>query len=115
MVGKEGRRWFPLSNAFTRDDRVIAAGERAGWLYVAILGHIAEHNRPGVITEQEISVLGIKGWRRRRDQLISVGLLDKDAARDDTYWIPAWRSWHNESATPEAVRVRRYRQRRPNP
>jgi hypothetical protein len=108
MVGKEGRRWFPLENGFVRDARVLDAGERASWLFIAILGHLSEHNQPGLITRNEIGALGITGWRPRLDRLIQSGLLEK---RDETtFTIPSWDAWH-AALTDHALYMREWRAR----
>ena len=110
MVGKDGRHWFPLENGFTRDNRILDAGERAGWLFIAILGHISEHKRPGYITDTELAVLGVTGWRKRLDALIGTGLLEKHD--DHTYRVPSWDAWRIPVDQDHAAYMREWRKRK---
>lgn len=108
-IGKEGRRWFPVSNGIIRDDRILTAGEPALVLFIAILGHISEHQRRGVITRVEIEHLGLRDSARRLDALVRAGLLEKTV--DDIYWVPAWEAWNTGTAHAKYMRDWRARQK----
>lgn len=94
-MSKTGRTWFALDIHFTVEDKILDAGERAGWLYLAMLGRIYGNGSHGVITRKQLATLGISGWERRMTELLRVGLvrqLDRDV-----YCLPAWQDWQGNA------------------
>jgi len=109
MARTAARIYLPLDVAFLDDDKVIAAGERAAWLYVAILLRIKHLDTDGIITRAQIARTGVTGWQTRLGKLIAVGLVVTDDA--DTFVIPAWSKW-NELSHQRAERHRKDRERK---
>lgn len=90
-MSKTGRTWFPLDVNYTSDDRVLEAGERAGWLYLAMLGKIYSSRQHGVITRKQVGTLGVPGWEKRMTDLQRVGLIK--SLDPEVYLVPAWQDW----------------------
>ena len=110
-MSKPGRSWLPLDANFTRDPTVIAAGERAAWLYLAILGQLKLTGSPGIVTRREILALGIERITTRLTDLERVGLV-KMTDDPGVYEVPAWRSWqHGNDDRAAYMREWRARQR----
>lgn len=108
MVGKPNRVWFALDANFTRDDKVLEAGEAAAFLYLAILGHLALTQQRGSLTRAQVSRMGIPGWERRMERLEKAGLVE--SSDPDTYAIPAWEGWSTVSE--RALYMREWRRKR---
>jgi hypothetical protein len=73
--------WVKLSNNFVNDPKIVAAGEAAGWLYVAGLCYSGTHLTDGVIPKKTVNLLVDKNGIARANRLVEVGLwevLDKD-------------------------------------
>jgi hypothetical protein len=109
-VSKSGRTWFPLDVAFTADDKILAAGERAGWLYLAMLGRIYLTKHHGVITRLEVGSLGIPGWDKRLGDLVKVGLIQY--LEDGVYLLPAWEDWQGDPQRAQYMRAWRAKKAR---
>ena len=110
-MSKPGRSWLPLDANFTRDPTIIDAGERAAWLYLAILGQLKLTGAPGIVTQREIATLGIARWEPRLRDLARVGLV-KESEDAGSYEVPAWRSWqHGNEDRAAYMRGWRARQR----
>jgi len=108
-MSKTGRLWFPLDANFTRDPTILDAGERAAWLYLAILGQLKSTGAQGIITLREIKTLGIPIIEPRLRALERVGLLKQTDARD-VYELPAWHAW-NAVSYDRAAYMRAWRAR----
>jgi len=108
-MSKPGRSWLPLDANFTRDPTIIAAGERAGWLYLAILGQLKLTGARGIVSRGEVQSLGVSGWEARLGALERVGLV-KETEDVGTYSIPAWSAWQHGSFD-RAAYMREYRAR----
>lgn len=104
---KDQRAWYPLDANFWRDEKVLRAGERAAVLYLAILGQIRLTGAQGLITEDEISHLGIPGYQPRLERLVRVQLIAPTVER--VYHVPAWESWHSNKS--RAAYMRAWRER----
>ena len=111
-MSKPGRSWLPLDANFTRDPTVIAAGERAGWLYLAILGQLKLTGAAGIVTQGEVASLGIRQWEQRLRDLERVGLV-KESDDAGSYSVPAWQSWQH-GPTDRAAYMREWRARQRN-
>jgi hypothetical protein len=67
--------YLPLDVEFFDNDRVISAGEKAGWLYLAMCCRSKRLLSDGLLTHQQIERLQIPGWKRRLQQLVDAGLV----------------------------------------
>lgn len=108
-MSKPGRAWLPLDANFTRDPTIIAAGESASWLYLAILGQLKLTGATGIITRKEILALGIDRPGARLTSLERVGLV-KPTDESGVYVVPAWASWQHGNAD-RAAYMREWRAR----
>lgn len=111
-MAKPGRRWFPLDVAFTRDEQVLEVGERAFWLYLAMLAHIYESKKHGVISVRELNTIYLKGesWRKRIPPLLKVGMVVQ--LDPDVYHVPAWEGWQPNEHRAAYMRSWREQKRR---
>ncbi len=80
-----------LSATFMDDPRVVAAGERAGWLFVAMMLDCRNQRTDGTVTAHRLPRLGVPAWRPRLARLLEVGLVEKDG---DAYRLPAYLKWN---------------------
>ena len=92
------RLYVPLDVLFFDDDRVAEAGERAGWLLLAMYCQIKASGKDGVITRTQISRLNVSGWQRRLDTLIEFGLVQCPNG-GDCFVVPSWLKWNESQAT----------------
>jgi hypothetical protein len=67
--------YLPLDVEFFDNEKVLTAGERAGWLYIAMCCRAKRLLTDGILSEQQIDRLSIPGWRRRLSDLLRVGLV----------------------------------------
>ncbi|CAB4218079.1 hypothetical protein UFOVP1608_4 [uncultured Caudovirales phage] len=95
------RNYLPLDCRFFDDERVAKAGERAAYLYLAILCAIKQDNSDGMISIWKIKRLGVDKWKPRLERLVSVGLLlvltddlNGVSEHDPAYGVPAWSRWN---------------------
>ena len=110
-MSKPGRTWFPLDANFTRDDRVVAAGDAAAILFLAILGHVKLSGSPGTIQRTTLPALGIGAWERRLTRLIAVGLIEAAPGQPDQLRVAAWESWQVNRERADYMRQWRARQK----
>ena len=108
-MARTARLYVPVSVAFFDDDMVVAAGERAGWLYLAMLARIKAQDADGLISRQQVSRLNVPGWQRRLEALIEYGLVEQ--LTPETYKVPGWFNW-NESSAERAERLAKDRDRK---
>ena len=108
-MSKPGRSWLPLDANFTRDPSIVAAGEAAGWLYLAILGQLKLTGAAGMISRAEVYALGIDRPGPRLVSLSRVGLV-KETDQPGVYYLPAWESWQH-GPTDRAAYMREWRAR----
>lgn len=109
MARTAARIYVPLDVTFFDDEKVLAAGEAAAWLYLAMCAKAKALDSDGVLTELQVARLGITGWRKRLDRLIDVGLVED--AMGTHYGITGWLKW-NESAQARAERRAKDRDRK---
>lgn len=102
--------YVPLDVMFFDDDKVLRAGERAAWLYLAILAKVKALDTGGTITREQVGRLGIPGWQARLKTLVDVGLV---ILALEVYVVPSWERW-NESPEQRAERLRKDRERKAN-
>lgn len=109
MARTASRIYVPLDVTFFDDERILTAGEAAGWLYLAMCAKAKAIDSDGVLTELQVARLGVTGWRRRLGRLIESGLVEE--AMGTHYGITGWLKW-NESAASRADRRQRDRDRK---
>ena len=110
-MSKPGRMWLPLDASFTEDPRVLEAGERAAWLYLAILGKVKRTGTRGMITRDEVQTLGIRSYQRRLSALIDAGLIEESPYSPRLLIVPAWEAWQADSERAAYMRAYRARKR----
>lgn len=72
-----GEIYLPLSVDFCSNPRLLRAGERAGWLYIAAALLSKRVMSDGFIEEVQLPTLGLKGVRARADALVREGLWER--------------------------------------
>ena len=80
-----------LSATFMDDPAIVAAGERAAWLYLAMACDCRLHRTDGTVPEHRMSRLGINGWQGRLQTLLDRGLV---IPVPDGYNLPAYLKWN---------------------
>lgn len=114
---KSPRLYIPLDARFFDDDKILKAGERAAWLFLAILTTIKLDNADGMISHRKIARLGIQGYPQRLQKLQTIGLIlemESDELDEIMYLVPSWSRWNLLSYEVEARREmgREYAQKR---
>ena len=107
-VHRAPRPYVPLDAAFFDDDKVIAAGEQAAYLYLNVLARVRQLDTDGVLSEAQMPRLGVPNWRKRLAKCVEVGLLVQSG---DSYIVPTWCAW-NETAAQRESRLRADRERK---
>ena len=89
-----------LSAIFTTDDDIVAVGERAAWLYLAMTGDCRMRRTDGWISRDRVSRLGIAGWSQRLVPLLNRGLVEQHQSPqgEECYWIPGYLKWNKSEA-----------------
>lgn len=108
MARTASRIYVPLDVNFFDDDKILAAGEAAGWLYLNMCAKAKQLDNDGTITPAQIERLAVKGWQKRLQTLIDVGLVDEAPG---VYGIVGWLNW-NESKAKRAERLQADRDRK---
>lgn len=98
--------YVPLDVAFFDDARIVAAGEKAAWLYLNMLTKAKGLDCDGVLTRQQIARLAVTGWQARLKALEAVGAVT--VCGDDVV-ITGWLKW-NEPASARRERLEQQRQ-----
>jgi len=88
------RLYVPLDASFPDDDKIVEAGERAGWLYIHMLCKCKSIDTDGVLTKAQIAKLGVPGWQPRLAALIKVHAVIESTETPGAYEIPAWLGWN---------------------
>jgi hypothetical protein len=100
-----------LDANFFDDDKVLAAGEAATYLFLAMMTKAKQLDTDGVLSRLQIERLGIRAWQKRLDALVAVNLVEPTTP--GVYGITGWLNW-NESREDRAERLRQERQRKAN-
>ena len=108
MARTASRIYVPLDSNFFDDDKVLAAGEQATYLFLAMMARAKQLDTDGVLTVQQVERLQVKGWRRRIERLVDVGLVEEAPG---CYGIAGWLKW-NESREARAARLAAERRRK---
>lgn len=102
-MAKRGRRWVPLDVDFMTDQKILEAGEPAGWLYIGILCLIKRQQQRGCITLGQIETLPMRRIPNRLERLLKLGLLEH--MHEDVYLVPAWEDWDSDAGEPSSDRA----------
>lgn len=100
---RPGRLFLPLDAGFPDDDRIVQAGERAGWLFIAMCCAAKRLGTDGVLSERQITRLLVPGWRSRLARLVETELVFDQ--QDGTYAIASWFRHNEPQAKIEARRA----------
>jgi len=109
MARTATRIYVPLDVNFFDDPKIIAAGEAAGWLYLAMSTKAKQLDSDGVLEAGQIARFGITNWRKRITRLIEVGAVEEGPP--GIYGITGWLNW-NESREARQARLRMERDRK---
>ncbi len=90
------RIYVPLDVNFFDDDKILQAGEAAGWLYLNMCARAKQLDNDGVMTREQIARCGVKGWQRRLARLIEVGAIEQ--AGEGIYGVVGWLKWNESKA-----------------
>jgi hypothetical protein len=75
MPRRRGGLWLPLDVNFMEDDRIVAVGERAAWLYLAMCLASKRLGTDGMLTARQVDRLHVPNWRARLVLLVRVELV----------------------------------------
>lgn len=92
MPRRRGSLWLPLDVNFFEDDRIMEAGEKATYLYLAMCLASKRLGTDGLLTPRQIAKLAIPGTRTRLQKLISLELVHNF---DRLYGVAGWGK-HND-------------------
>lgn len=109
MARKAARIYVPLDSNFFDDDKVIAAGEQATYLFINMLTKAKQLDVDGVLSRAQIERLAVKGWQRRLTTLVDVGLVEETVP--GAYALCSWLKW-NESREQREERLKADRDRK---
>lgn len=122
---RHGRLYVPLDANFFEDEKILDAGERAGWLYLAMCCRAKQLGTDGYLTERQIARLQLPDWRARLDRLLEAGAVWRVDPVDNPpgtagerrspgrgvvsagsvggvrYWIVSWPKWNEPIKTVE--------------
>lgn len=105
-MARVARLYVPLDASFPDDDKIVDAGERAGWLYIHMLCKCKAIDTDGVLTRAQIAKLGVPGWQPRLAALVDVGAVVESTDTPGAYQIPAWLSWNKSREQRAADRAK---------
>lgn len=114
MPRQPKRLYVPLDVAFFDDEKILRAGEKAAYLYLAMITKAKQLDTDGVLTKGQIAKIGIdtpRGTDTRLKALIAAELVIELPMQRDTYAIAAWDRW-NETAEDRARRLKEDRERK---
>lgn len=109
MARTAARIYVPLDANFFDDDKIIEAGEAAGWLFLNMMAKAKQLDSDGLLTRAQVERLAVRGWQRRLATLLDVGAVQETTP--GIYVIPGWLNW-NESKAARAERLRADRERK---
>ena len=109
MARKATRIYVPLDVNFFDDDKVLDAGEAAGWLFLNMIAKAKVVDKDGQLTSEQIKRIGVTRWQSRLESLVAQGLVTPTLP--GTYVISNWLKW-NESRSDREERLRKDRERK---
>jgi hypothetical protein len=93
-MGRRGHLYLPVDVHFLDDDRIVAAGDAAALLFLAMCLKAKALGTDGRLSEIQISRLARPKWKSELRRLLDVQAVLWDESTKD-YFISAWFS-HNE-------------------
>lgn len=90
---RKGSLWLPLDVNFLEDDRIVEAGEKPTYLFLAMCLAAKRLGTDGFLTARQLERLHVPGWRGRLDTLVRLQLVEDCGA--DLWGISSWLR-HNE-------------------
>lgn len=90
MALKKGP-FIALDATFPADDHIVAAGERAGWLYLNMACESRLRRGDGIVKEHRMPLLGVRDWRPRLDRLMAEGLVQETP---NGLYLPGYLKWN---------------------
>jgi hypothetical protein len=111
MARTAARLYVPIDVGFFDDEKIVAAGEKAAFLYLAMLAKAKLLDTDGVLSRGQIAKLALPGWQARLKALLEVEAVVELPMQRDSYAITAWYRW-NESKDDRAERHKRDRERK---
>ena len=103
MARKPRNIYLPLDVEFFDNEKVLRAGERAGWLYLSMCCRAKRLLSDGVLSEHQIDRLHVPGWRKRLATLVDVGLVVP--TDDGRFLIIGWLEKNLSAAQVESMRA----------
>lgn len=94
-MARTARLYVKLDAAFFDDAKILAAGERAAWLYLQLLCKAKSLDCDGRFSPKQVEKLGVPGWKARLKTLIDVGLITTEG---DGVNIAKWLDWNDSAA-----------------
>lgn len=95
MPRRRGALFLPLDTRFFEDDRIVAAGEAASWLFLAICCKAKQLETDGELTLTQVERLGVTSWRKRLDALVRENAIE---LKDGRVQVLAWLNHNDPSA-----------------
>lgn len=92
-MARAPRLYVPLDLGFFDDVRIMRAGEKAGWLYLAMTTRARSLDTDGLLFTEQIAKLAIPGWKQRLAALVREDLVTETAP--DCYFIRSYRKWND--------------------
>jgi len=108
MARRANRIYVPLDANFFDDDKIVTAGEPAGWLFLNMCAKAKQLDTDGVLSRAQVERLAVKGWQKRLDQLIAVEAV---VEHDGQIGICGWLNW-NDSVEDRAQKRKADRDRK---
>lgn len=108
MGRRANRIYVPLDANFFDDDKIVRAGEAAGWLYLNMCAKAKQLDTDGILTRAQVERLAVKGWPKRLDALLAV---DAVVEVDGQIGICGWLNW-NDSVEDRAAKRQADRDRK---
>lgn len=85
------RPYLALDPGFMDDPDIVAVGEKAAWLYLAMALDARQHMTDGLVSHHRLERLGVNGWKPRLATLLSAGLV---VDTPDGYLLPGYLKWN---------------------
>lgn len=106
MARRPRNVYLPLDIEFFDNERILTAGEKAGWLYLAMCCRSKRLLSDGLLTPTQIERLHVPGWKARLAKLVETGLV---VGTDDGRFLIL--GWLERNLSAEQVEQQRARDR----
>jgi hypothetical protein len=93
------RLYVPLDVGFFDDEKVVAAGEKAAFLYLAMCAKAKLLDTDGILTRGQIAKTALPGWQARLKALLEQQAVIEVPMQRDAYLIAAWHKWNESKET----------------